>query len=468
MGESLRRLGAVLTALLLISGGVGMSPAGPAVGTASAEWVDCGLSDPLLGAAYNTIIGADSGCRWSAGTSTDYENISQTDAYASALGMKDSADSYTTAVGNFQQNARTVAYSKAKLTMVNELNNGSTVSVARAAVNETVESYYSRQQTEIVADWEAKMTQAGYLIGSQNLTSRVDNETVDSFDGYLNNSYTLANGTSTDVLQLRIVSGGTGTGMGWGNPGAYFEAQDPDTSTYTDVVRAREYLDLFNEADSQATQVKANMAPYVDEVYAQYAVGELNSTDLATIDPAVIGQEASTSFNSTGYYGQAAIMLASIGAGGDLNASHNLTVGSTTLDGTLFYTGDDAPTNGWNTSQTYNMSDYSGTFYMAVQKPDGNGTVVDLETYGSSFTINTATNTQTGESLNATKVQTYTYDSTNASALAEEIDRLRALREEYESQATGGGGIGIDIGGAGTGVIVALGAVVILMVVTRD
>lgn len=500
----LRRVAAVGMALLLVGAGVSLSPAGPAVGTASAEWVDCDLTDPLLGAAYNTIIGADSGCRWSAGTQTDVENLTATDAYANSLALKDSAESYTTSVSNYQEDSRTVAYSKAKIEMVNELNNGSSASVAKGAVNNTVEDYYSRQQAEIIKDWNAKVTQLSYLnntsVGMRahfdSGSSEFQDPDIEFDPGYIVN-FTLANNS---VIEVKYI-GYTGPGIRIAPVAAtsaetYYladiETQDPSDSSWTAVIDSSNYgmveqggtfdsrtdrsyygkLNILGAPATQSTQVKANMAPYVDEVYAQYAVGELNSTDLATIDPGVIGQEASTSLNSTGYYGHAAIMLASIGAGGDVNVSHNLTVigdtSNTTLDGTLFYSGDDAPATGWNTSQVYNMTNYNGTFYMAVAKDDGNATIADLEDYGEEFVINEATNTKTGETVNTTKVETYTYDSTNASALEEELDRLRTLRQEYENQlATGGGGGWFgDLGGTQIGIIIALVGVIALL--TRD
>ena len=466
MRELIRRLGAAAFALLIVStaviSGVAPSPVQPA----AADWSEeCSLTDSLVGAAWNTLIGADSGCRWESGTQTDYENMSATDGYASALGVKDSVDSYTTTTSNFQENTRTVAYSKAKIVLINELNNGSSVSVAKTRMNDAVEDYYARMQAEEIRDYNAKMVQLNYLktetptsIGWD--THESNGEYYTSSQSFTNHSYTLVNGSSISVRQYTIDTTAPDHGLLSADGEIWWYTADPDSGESTLVLDSNEYKSLIQDASSQATQVKDNLGPYADEVYNQYAAGEINSTNLAMNDPAVIAQEASTSLNSTGYYGHASIMLASIGAGGDVNVSHTVeTSDGTSMNGTLFYTAQDAPESGWETNQTYNVSDYNGTFYFAVQKDDGTAGIVDLSNYGQEFSLTSATNTQTGESVNSTTVHRYTYDSTNASALAEEIDRLEELRAEYENQQTAAAGGSGPLSGFSTReILIGIGA----------
>lgn len=497
MNSTLRKVLTPFVALMIVTAGYGVS-----VQPAAAEWSsECDFTDPLLGAAYNTIIGADSGCRWLSGDQTDVENLTATDGYANGLALKDSADSYVSTTNNFVQNTRTVAMSKGKITLVYELNNENTSTVAKNSVNETVRDYYSRMQYQVIQDWNAKLTQIEYLnnSGADIRLIRPDgsgSSTMAETEGQFNFGYTvpyqLANGTVVDVKATD--RGGSSSRVSPVANGSEmfsvgkFQVKDPDTGTWTTMVDSTQYgyvtqggttwdlstadggswdgTDLLGQMQNQDQYVTDNLAPYVDEVYAQYNAGEINLTDMAQIDPSVIGNEASTEFNSTGYYGHAAIMLASIGAAGNINHSHTIETGDgTSLNGTLYYTADDYPTAGWQTGTQYNITDYNGTFYMAVQKDSGNGTIVNLADYGENFTIVNATNTKTGEAVNATKVQAYTYDSTNASALAEEIDRLEALRETYEEQSTSGGGGGWGLGGASTGAAVALFAVLALLLV---
>lgn len=477
----------------------GVVPGSSPVGHASAEMVNCdgSASNYLGGAWFNTILGNTEGCHWS--DNTDYENLTATNAYSSALALKDATDSYTTTTQNFMANARTVAMSKAKITMVNELNNGASRSQAKFAVNQTVRDYYSRVQVRILSDWDAKVTQIASLDNQSDQTIGYYYQNERNGEWYSGGEtlgtntiqFELVNGTSVDTEEISLRTLPSGSRF---HPGGSSDppkaspirvvAVEPNSSEETRIFESQDYGSLgswandqndtylLDETQEQTQQVLANMDPYVDEVSSQYQAGEINSSDLAMMDPSTIGAEASTSLKKSGYYGQGAAMLASTGASGDINASHTIAVGDgsgnpTVLNGTLFYTGDDA-SGGWDTGQTYRFSDYNGTFYMAVQ--DGaNGTIVDLSTYGSQFEILEAVNTRTGETMNTTSPHKYLYNSTNASSLADEIEQLRQLRRQYETTGTGGGGGG---GGFGVGtedrVIIVAAIVALILVSTRN
>jgi hypothetical protein len=443
----------------------------------------------------------------------DYQNLTATDAYATGLGIKDSSESYLTTTNNFVEDTRSVAYSKGKIDLVNAVNNGTGLAQSRNSVNTTVSDYYAQIDYNLVQDWNSKMKQLRYL-NNTSVGLRTQAYTGSGWGlngqimGFKTLDYRLVNGTVVD-MEVMYVDGPdsnyyvglqpvdtTANGeygrieiSGNGNTDyahARIEIQDPDTSQWTEVLNNTRYgkngqigfvaelgsfdsgtflADRFRQQDQQ---VRDNLAPYAEEVINQYNAGELDSTDIARLDPAVIGQEAATSLDSTGYYGHAAIMLASLGASGNINVSHTVTTGDgTTLNGTVFYTGDDAPETGFETGSTVNTNSYNGTFYMAVAKDDGNASIVNLANFGETFDIDEATNTQTGESVNATKVQTYTYDSTNASALAEEINRLEDLRDRYEEQAAASTGVGINLGTDDKAIIGVIGVAVILLL-TRD
>ena len=59
------------------------------------------------------------------------------------------------------------------------------------------------------------------------------------------------------------------------------------------------------------------------------------------------------------------------------------------------------------------------------------------------------------------------YDTADASALQDEIDRLEALRDYYESQQSSGGGGGWGIGTEDKGLI-ALAAIALILIATRN
>jgi hypothetical protein len=259
---------------------------------------------------------------------------------------------------------------------------------------------------------------------------------------------------------------------------------DPSSSDQATVVDTRAHNQRIDDMMAARSNVNSNIDAYADEVFAAYQAGELSTTDL--LDPTTLASQASTSYNSTGYYSFASAELAAIGLTGDTNASHvvqttwnrsyrnetgalvwdNRTVNVT---GTMFLTGSNMSLE---TGTEYDPDNINGAEYIAVSSVENEtGTTLNYsEPYfevTDNFTIVEATNTKTGETVNVTTAQEQNFSSTNASQLADELDRLQELRAYYEEQqANNGGGISFDFGGVETGVIIALLAVAFLA--TRD
>jgi hypothetical protein len=467
--KALRVFAALVVVLSAL--GPGFGPASM-TDTASAEWVDCSLSDSLIGAAYNTIVGATNDCRWESGTAADYANVTATDAYASALALKDSTESYTTTVANFQANSRSVAYSKAKISVVRSLENGSGANVMSNNANQTTRDYYSRQIASVLTDWNAKAEQIDHLSSTPLQHSIIDDgtDTGNLFRTEQGN-YTLPNGTQHPVTVLVGHHTGGYFGIAPVDLGSsrdadskWVTATDPSGSNTVRVLDGDAHGNLIREAENQSQQVQANMWQYAQGVESQYQAGELNATTMYQNDPTLLAQEASTSFNSTGYYGYAAVQLASIGYSGDLNQSHVVEVGGANYTGTLFFS--DAGTT-FNTGQSYDFENVSGSVYMAVSDGPNNASgIVRLDHRGTSFVIHEATNTKTGEAVTTTTPQRYVYQTADATALSSEIDRLQELRTVYEEQATNAG-TGINLGTEDKA-IVAGAVLVLLLLLTRN
>lgn len=491
------RIASVVTALALVLAAVG-GGLGPmsATQTASAEFKNCSFNDSIISAGLSTLAGDTSGCYWDPGLGGDTENITATDAYATSLGIKDSTDNYLTTLSNFNENSRTVAYSKAKIATVQGLENVTSESVVKNDANSSSDDYYSRQQISVINDWNAKAEQLRYL-NSTGLTTKIGTDSTRGLlgAGDYSYNYTLVNGTTVQVellteiyasqnyepnyywgpLAAREVPNGYVSGAstdGIGHPDnspkyAKVVVNDPETSETTKLFNVSRYSARLVEIEDQAQQVRDNMDQYVSGVYSQYNAGELNATTIAQNDPTLIATEASTSFNSTGYYGYAAASLASIGAAGDLNQSHVVSINGANYTGTLFYNGDQTPE--LQTGETYSFSNFSGTWYMAASSTPTNETgIIRLDNRGGdTFTVESATNTQTGEAVNTTTTQRYVYETANASTLAEEVDRLEELREFYQEQASASGGVGINLGTDDKAIIGVL-AVAVILLLTRD
>jgi hypothetical protein len=238
------------------------------------------------------------------------------------------------------------------------------------------------------------------------------------------------------------------------------------------------YENLLSDYSSKQQSVKDNVATYVNGVYSEWQAGEIDSTDLASADPQTIGTQASTEYNTTGYYGLSAAQLAALGLSGDNNASHvvettwRYDVHNTTTDtleegtknvnitGTLYYTGEDSQV--FDTGVEYDPSNLNGVVYIAVSEmvdtSTGNETnfTGGFYTIEDNFTIHSATNTQTGDTINSTTMETRDYTSTNTTKLEEDINRLKEQRDFYEQQLTAASGGGSTGGSNNTFILVAV------------
>ncbi|WP_049968438.1 hypothetical protein [Haloferax prahovense] len=469
MREFARRGFAFIFAFLLVATAStsGVVPGASPVGDAQAVEVfqDCGIEDSITFAILSGFLSPnDEGmCRFNPADSTEYENVSKTDAFASYKSHNESLAVFVDTTSNFQQDAKTVAWTKAKMTLINELNNGSSKAQAVAAANQTVEDYYARHERQTMVGWNVFASHLWYIQNSTPLTIEIGGGYSGTFDSKTTKTKTLVNGSDVVVYELTD-TGGTTSFSPWDVYQNPLKAENPDTLSNEKAIDTERVRNLWVNYRTQTDQVKSNVDAYADGLFAEYESGELNSTDIARLNPTMIASEAATEHNSTGYMSFAAIQLAAMGYSGDLNASHTVTVNGTTLNGTLFYTGNDSST-GWETGQTYEMGQYNGTFYMAYQPDDTNQSsdIVDLSTYGTNFTIESAVNTNTGESVNTTQPQQYVYASTNVSDLDEELDQLAKLRQEYEDSLNGGG----SSGGLNTQVIggaLLVGAAAVLLI----
>jgi hypothetical protein len=179
--------------------------------------------------------------------------------------------------------------------------------------------------------------------------------------------------------------------------------------------------------------VNNNGDAVIDGIYGNFSQGEIDTTDV--LSPSEIAGQAATNYSSTGYYGFAAAELAALGNAGSLNHSHTVErYNGETLDGTLFYTGQDSVT--FSLDDTYDPADYSGSFLMATN--DG---IVELTR---PFTITDQVNTRTDETVGNVDAERYVYDRTSADQFKEALDQLQQVRQSFEDSESRATGIGIS------------------------
>lgn len=468
---------------------------GPLTGIAAAGlgFQDCNLGDSLVGAFITGFVSPNQSgdCRFNPDDGS-YANLSHTEHYSQGLTQDQNNDNFLTAGENFQKEARMLAWSEAKLAAVNSLNKGSNASEISEAMNESVDDYLSQHQYQVL-NQQSTGTVVGEYIWEDNASHVAirdgNNHTV---AGFVDVEYQLLNGTK---IWVRSPIDSTGTvpagNRATGNfsnvtGGEYNESElstmfagSPDDFVATNVTTDMGqnpllYSEVANlssfgrasnlEADIYfaAEGLRQQTPQYASAINTTYNASELNVTDV--LSPAELAGRAGSDYSSTGYYGFLATELAALGYSGDFNSSVTMNWtrnGSTvTYDGTPFYTGDDLQKLERNTS--YNATSLNGTFVLAAQKEDGNGTFIEVDK--GDFTLTSITNPNTGESLNNTSLVDYSYNSTSADDLEGELENMSEARDYYyEQQSAAGGGWNFNLGGTQTGVIIALAAVVFLL-----
>lgn len=463
---------------------------------------DCGVTDSAIGAFINGFSSPneEGTCRFNPEDAGDYENVTQTDVYASALAMNDSQTSYMATRNNMAQDIRGVMWMKAKVEIIEGLNNGSTASEAKSRANSTIDNYTSMVIANGLDERDSRAQQLAYMAnqtGADKNTTRSSKVLTSTGEGlYASTGWAtveLPNGTNytydapvsgTDTDSWIVISHseistvdygwdhGTVTSMGRDS-----KVNNSDDTASTVTFTPTERRDINDDYVNASQQVKDNINAYVDDVYTEYEQGDINTTDLW--DPVTLASEAATSYNSTGYYAYSNAEIAALGVTGDTNVSHKIETTRTVTEynnstgtrethtetvnitGTLFIanSGDSVSLE---TGQTHDPANITGTVYMTVSQMT-NTTTGNATNYSDAyfevtnpFTIHEATNTKTGEEVNTTTAETKDYTSTNASALEEQLQELKDLRAYYENQDPGGGGGWFDGVGSKAGIAVAL------------
>lgn len=501
---SRRVVGRLGLALLVVLAGV----AGPMSGSAAAEVVvskDCDIEDLAFGGVY-TVVNPEDSC----GLYNDRSELSEIDAYASGLAMSDSRDAYLTTRNNLNQDVRGLMWMKGKAAAVEALNNNATEAEAKAAFSEAVNNYTSRLIKNDIRRHEAAMVQTAYLSNQTGGTATTVGTNVEAYSSLAQVVYRLPDGENITVDTTVTSTSGdkvlpftyygrfdiidhfqTGWSSGelqlqtssWAHGTADYNAKDqiyvghPDISCGGDGVatygdETKDGCRLTKAVDFNATayqiseylnagdQVRANGDQYISDFYANYSAGEISSADLW--DPITLAQEASTDYNSTGYYSFANAEVSALGLAGDTNISHTVetqlktgelaeatnttnatyktTTHDATIEGTLFLAGSSSIS--LQTGTQYDPANLSGTPYMTVANAtntttgepiEGAGRIVELR---QPFTIVEATDTQTGNTVSTTSAESKDYETTNATRLQDVIDELTQLREYYENQQT--------------------------------
>lgn len=399
-------------------------------------------------------------------------------------------------LGNYLTDARQTAYSEGKLAAWNAIANNATVEQTKIEANTSAEGYYHSMQDNLASVYATSVSNAEYTYTREyNQTDATgewvypvyDNGTEASFaaNPWVTAEIDLPMGT-VEMRTYRLADGSVvtpypnATSVPGGGPyvaGPKLHVEGPTNSSdtlsggaYTVIADSGKFEATNTEISDQRQQVKDNLAVFIDGQYANVSAEEINASDV--LSPAQIASRASTDYDSTGYYGFAAAELAAQGKAGNLSMSHNLSLADgSEVEGTLFYTG-----NSENLTLTrgekYDPANYSGTFILAANADAGG-----IQELTSPFVIQEQRNTKTGEVVNTTSVERYTYNTTSTGNFSADIQRLEELAAAYEAQqvpASGGTGC-LAACGEGSSLLpketvigAAFGILVVLLVANRS
>jgi hypothetical protein len=247
-----------------------------------------------------------------------------------------------------------------------------------------------------------------------------------------------------------------------------------DSTTHEIAYYHGGYVQTNWKIENASADVKVNAEQYVDALYSTYNQSEGVPVD-EVLDPLTLTAQWNTDYNSTGYHGWVAAELGLTGLEGNVNSSFEIAYtprvnhtpqqfalnGSSTeyafvdgvesnMSGTLYTDWKPASTNGsFQKGATYDTAN-ANTAVLFIEQVDANSSRV--VTLNGTFTIDSMTNVQTGESVNETTLDEQNQQTWNASSTEEEITNLTEYRqkviENYETSSTGGGG-SVDVGSSG-------------------
>jgi hypothetical protein len=440
----------------------------------------CDNSDSLIGAFLDGFASPneEGECRFNPDDGPDQSDYADLQAMAEV--QHQSTEDFLRITDNFAKDTRAVAWSDAKLSLADSLNNGSNLTEAKKAWNESVMDYYGPKYKDAYNQYSKISSTTEYIWKADSANVTWSNSEIVGWVTVNVGKYDHGGTTTYENITVRspVLSDGAGGYHAWaGFTKIYtsnvtysnFYLPQEDNSTTNIEIRNTNSITWYNATGStylqwsdssdaaaqwnqQASQVKNSGMPYVEEVYNKYKSGEINSTDI--LGASELAGRASTSYNSTGYYGFAAVEMATLGWESDLNTSFSVGMNGTTYDGYVFYSGDEQIT--FQNGTEYDPSSYNGSFYMTAQTSNGSK-VLPLD---QNFTVNRLTDPTTGEALNETTTESYTYAGGNASEFQSELESLAQLRAQLKKQesASAGGG-GFDFGGAAStgGILLAAG-----------
>jgi hypothetical protein len=368
-----------------------------------------------------------------------------------------------------------------------------------ANVNQLWFSYKAREDTNLPTD---TIQFDNYQVGTDpwsgshsNLAGMFNGSTGNDYNFHLDTqNVTTMDGDTVNMSMIRVYDTAQARSYytditNTSNAGSYtqfygFYTQNPDATydgelnrtnavlQYNGPIYRSTYQDIYQTRDDMHTQAAA----FVDLLYQNY--NRTEGVDISKVlNPNDLASQWNTNYNTTGYYGWIAATLGITGLEGNVNSSFtveytprvnhtdngNYTLNgsgehdyayvsgeSFNISGTLMTDWDPNPNESYafQRNATYDTANADAPVLFIEQVNANESRVVRMN---GTFTIESLTNTKTGETINATSLEEQNQQTWNESSSVEEIRKLVEYRDQAVdvNSASDGSGGGFDFGSVG-------------------
>ena len=397
---------------------------------ASSAGVFTGLK--VSGGITGTLAAWKLGIRdWIFGSNDADEELWKDDIRANAVTLEDNRDNVLSSAELSNDALFGDAMAEGRAQAVQELNNESTESEAKDAVQATIEDYYSDVERVIVNAYnnevfrieqdDANADNIGIKFGS---VFETDFEDV----AIVSDSYTLPNGEELETYEVvkdngdKVMTLDDGSGVGLVTE----SSEEHNGAVYAD---GNAHYNLIQDVRDTRSNAITNVNEIVENIYENNEAGDLDvSEELSALE---LVNALSTDYSETGSYDFAAALLARTGQPTDLDSAFKIDYQSEELEGALFAS-DAVVSESVEVGQTYNGADGNAVF---VAQQETEAELIELE---EEFTVTSITSLDDGSELDNTTLQESDVYNQEVTDIQNELNELQDSFEEATSGFTGG------------------------------
>ena len=399
----------------------------------------------------------------------------KTSIHAQALSARQYQDNFFQQFDNDATGMKTIARSEGKNAYVRALENGSSEAIARSEAIQAVADYYSTRQEMLISQWETAVHTFDSMHFTAQNSSGITTESApdnwvgvnpdykksssnngkadwNEYDGIVNETVPLVNGSTTSVnaLNIHVVQAGTTKAQKNVTVASGNVSYSDYSTSYMDATHlfVKRPNDNFNNVtqlefdlwesrwdklEQQNTEVQNNIDDFVNLTYSQWDAGKIDSSDL--VDPYLGAREYDPKNSST--WALRSAMAMGINPPSNTSSIANMTVtsGDRNYTGLLMTPGDYT----LETGTTYNASNQTGTQY--VWNPETG----EMQTLSGEYSISRIDGPD-GSTQSSVTYEDTRAGATNLTEYKQRVQRLQNLTAQVEARQQrlraqlGGGG----------------------------